>query len=277
MIIAEAIRRATDRLSATSDTARLDAELLMAHAGQVTRSDMLLRHMSDTEPTAFATLVERRIGHEPIAYIIGEAEFFGRGFTVNPAVLIPRSDSEVLVEAALKSSPDKGRVLDMGTGSGALLLTLLAEKAGLEGVGVDASFDAVQVATQNARRIGVLGRANLAQRDWNEANWAADLGQFDLVICNPPYVESDAILDPDVREFEPASALFAGLEGLDDYRTIIPQLGNLLTQTGVSILEIGRDQAESVTQIAAQSGFDAQLYRDLADRPRALRLSRKTD
>jgi len=277
VIIAEAIRRATDRLSATSDTARLDAELLMAHAGQVTRSDMLLRHMSDTEPTAFATLVERRIGHEPIAYIIGEAEFFGRGFTVNPAVLIPRSDSEVLVEAALKSSPDKGRVLDMGTGSGALLLTLLAEKAGLEGVGVDASFDAVQVATQNARRIGVLGRANLAQRDWNEANWAADLGQFDLVICNPPYVESDAILDPDVREFEPASALFAGLEGLDDYRTIIPQLGNLLTQTGVSILEIGRDQAESVTQIAAQSGFDAQLYRDLADRPRALRLSRKTD
>ena len=277
MIIAEAIRRATDRLSATSDTARLDAELLMAHAGQITRSDMLLRHMSDTEPTAFATLVERRIGHEPIAYIIGEAEFFGRGFTVNSAVLIPRSDSEVLVEVALKSSPDNGRVLDMGTGSGALLVTLLAEKAGLGGVGVDASFDAIQVATQNARRLGVLDRASLVQRDWNEANWAADLRQFDLIICNPPYVESDAILDPDVREFEPASALFAGPEGLDDYRTIIPQIGNLLTQTGVSILEIGRDQAETVAQIAAQSGFDAELHRDLADRPRALRLSRKID
>lgn len=275
MKVADAIRQATDRLGATSDTARLDAELLMAHALKASRSDMLLRHMSDPEPSDFAGLIDRRILHEPIAYIIGEGEFFGRSFTVNPAVLIPRGDSEAVVEMALESLSDTGRVLDMGTGSGALLLTLLAEKTGLTGVGVDASFDAVQVAALNARRLGVSDRARLVQSDWHEANWADELGQFDLIICNPPYVESGAVLDPDVRDFEPASALFAGNDGLDDYRTIIPQLGNLLRQTGVSILEIGRDQAESVAQIAAKSGFKTELQRDLAGRPRALRLFRQ--
>lgn len=277
MTIAEALRQAADTLSATSDTARLDAELLMAHALQTSRSDMLLRHISDPQPAEFAALIDRRMAHEPVAYILGEAEFFGRSFTVNPAVLIPRSDSESVVEMALEAVPDNGRVLDMGTGSGVLLLTLLAEKSGLSGVGIDASLDAIQVAALNARRIGVSDRARLVQGNWTEPNWADGLGQFDLIICNPPYVETDAQLEPDVRQFEPASALFAGSDGLDDYRTIIPQLGNLLTQTGVSILEIGRDQAESVTQIAAQSGFDAELYRDLADRPRALHLSRKTN
>ncbi|MFZ9395425.1 MAG: peptide chain release factor N(5)-glutamine methyltransferase [Erythrobacter sp.] len=270
MTIAEAIRAAAGRLSATSDTARLDAEWLMAHALGVSRSDLLLRHMDQPEPASFVALVERRIQHEPVAYILGEAEFFGRSFLVNPDVLIPRGDSESVVAAALEAAPDAGRVLDLGTGSGALLLTLLAELPTLEGVGIDASLGVLAVAAANAARLGVADRAHILRGDWREPDWAAGLGRFDLVIANPPYVETCAVLDPEVRDFEPASALFAGPDGLDDYRTIVPQLRKLLTETGVAVLEIGASQADAVSQLAGENGFSIELRRDLAGRPRAL-------
>ncbi len=273
MSVAQALREATARLSETSDTARLDAELLMAHALGVGRSDMLLRHMDAEEPAEFAALVERRAHHEPIAYILGEAEFFGRSFLVDPGVLIPRPDSESVVQVALDHAPQEGRVLDLGTGSGALLLTLLAERTGLIGVGIDASPAALPVAAANAARLGLAGRARILRHNWREEGWAEGLGRFELIIANPPYVESGAKLDPDVRDFEPPTALFAGPEGLDDYRIIIPQLRDLLTETGVCVLEIGRDQAEMVTEIAQLSGFQVELQRDLADRPRAIVLT----
>lgn len=270
MKVAEALREATARLEQTSDTARLDAELLMAHALGTARSAMLLRNMADPAPASFEPLVRRRMKHEPVAYIIEEAEFFGRPFTVNPAVLIPRSDSETVVLAALEHAPKAGRVLDLGTGSGALLLTILAERPEFEGVGIDSSFDALQVAALNAARLAVAGRVRMLRRNWSEEGWAEGLGQFDLVIANPPYVEDHADLAPSVRDFEPASALFAGNEGLDDYRIIIPQLRNLLTESGAAVLEIGSEQAEKVTQIAQNSGFSVELRRDLANRPRCL-------
>lgn len=275
MTVAEALREATGRLSATSDTARLDAELLMAFALGVSRSDMLIRHMSDSVPEGFERLIERRERHEPIAYIFGEAEFFGRGFLVTPNVLIPRSDSESVIEAALEVAPQQGRILDLGTGSGALLLTLLAERFELQGIGIDASFDAIRVAAENAARLGLADRARILKADWRDAGWADDLGTFDLVIANPPYVEESAELDRDVRDFEPHAALFAGPEGLNDYRIIIPALTKLLTQTGVAILEIGRDQAQTVSEIASKSGFSAEIRKDLGGRPRALILNRK--
>lgn len=268
--VAQALRQATQQLTQTSDTARLDAELLMAHALGVSRSDMLLRQMDAAAPETFAALVDRRARHEPVAYILGEAEFFGRSFIVNPAVLIPRGDSESVVETALEFAPHGGRVLDLGTGSGALLLTLLAERPGLAGVGIDASIGAIAVAAANAARLGLAQNAQILHRDWNDAEWSDDLGRFDLVIANPPYVEEMAALDPDVRDFEPAGALFAGPEGLDDYRRIIPQLHQLLTDSGVAVLEIGASQGESVTQIAVDSGFSVELRRDLGGRPRAL-------
>src|SRR3990167_6458779 len=192
MTISDALRAATERLIATSETARLDAELLMAHALAVSRSDLLLRHLGDPVPTAFAQLIERRQRHEPVAYIIGEAEFYGHSFTVNPAVLIPRGDSETLVEAALEQGPQEGRVLDLGTGSGALLLSVLAARPAMEGVGIDSSFDAVQVAALNAMRLGLADRARILRRDWREPGWADDLGRFALIVCNPPYVEDGA-------------------------------------------------------------------------------------
>ena len=273
MTVGEAIRAAAETLAATSDTARLDAELLMAHALGVSRSEMLLKAMREPAPEGFAALVERRAVHEPVAYITGQAEFYGITLKVTPATLIPRGDSETLVDAALKHAAEQGCALDLGTGTGALLLAVLANRAGWHGVGIDASPDALAVAGNNAGTLGIAGRTAWHLRDWRTPGWADDLGPFDLILCNPPYVEADAALDPQVREFEPASALFAGPEGLDDYRILIPQLRKLMNPGAVAVFEIGANQAEAVGALAAEAGFTIALRRDLAGRPRALVLA----
>lgn len=268
---AEAIRAAATRLAKASDTARLDAELLMAHALGVSRSDLLLRHMDASTPDSFHALIDRRQGHEPVAHILGSQEFYGRDFAVDRNVLIPRADSETLIDAALGLiAPDaRGRVLDLGTGSGALLLTLLCERPLLEGVGIDASEAALGLARSNAASLHVADRAHLRRADWREEGWADGLGRFEIVLCNPPYVESGAMLDPQVRDFEPHEALFAGPEGLDDYRAIMPQLGKLIVPDGVAIFEIGSSQGDAIATIAQDSGFSAEMRRDLANRTRA--------
>lgn len=271
--VAQAIRDAAARLAATSDTARLDAELLMAHSLRVSRSDLLLRHMDrDAMPhlAAFEALVERRRAREPVAYILGQAEFYGREFAVTRDTLIPRPDSETVVQAALDAAAPDARVLDCGTGTGALLLTFLAERPEATGIGIEASSGAGMVAAANAGALGLAGRAQMVRRDWNEPGWADNLGRFDLVIANPPYVEESAQIEPDVRLFEPAGALFAGADGLDDYRALVPQLPYLLTDRGVVVLEIGASQARSVTQIAQNHGFAVEVRQDLGLRDRAL-------
>ena len=242
----------------------------MAHALGVTRSDMLLRRMDDAVPESFAALVDRRATCEPVAYILGQQEFYGRTFAVDANVLIPRADSESVVEAALAAMPNPARVLDCGTGSGALLLTVLAERPRAHGIGIDSSPGALAVARGNAISLGLADRAQMRAADWHHDDWAAALGTFDLVLANPPYVESDAALDASVSEFEPHAALFAGPDGLDDYRVLIPQLPGLLAPGGVAVLEIGATQAEAVCEIAAQDGFVAQRRNDLAGRPRAI-------
>ncbi|MFB0612882.1 peptide chain release factor N(5)-glutamine methyltransferase [Aurantiacibacter poecillastricola] len=268
--VSEAIREAAQRLAATSDTARLDAELLMAHALGVSRSDVLLRRMQDDAPGTYAALVERRGAREPVAYITGRQEFFGLDFEVSPDVLIPRGDSETIVRAALETAPGARRVLDLGTGSGALLLAVLSELPAASGVGVDASSAALEVARRNAEALELASRARMQERDWTMTGWADDLGQFDLILANPPYVEDAAALDPDVRDYEPASALFAGPEGLDDYRILIPQLPQLLSEGGIAVLEIGASQAQAVGEIARAHGFAASAHTDLGGRDRAL-------
>lgn len=273
MTVAEAIRAAAGRMTG-SDTARLDAELLMAHALGMSRSDMLVRAMREDAPEGYEALIERRLDHEPIAYIVGWQEFYGRDFAVAPGVLIPRGDSETLVDAALELAPQAERVLDLGTGSGALLVTALLELDRAHGIGIDASPTAVAIAEANAQAHGLIGaRARFLERSWHDDGWAHDLGRFDLVLCNPPYVEEDAPLEPQVRDHEPAEALFAGAEGLDDYRALIPQLGKLLSPDGIAIFEIGHTQVEAVEAIGASHGFVTQMRRDLAKRPRAIVLS----
>lgn len=271
--VSEALREAAKKLKPVSGSARLDSELLMAHALNVSRTELLLRRMRGPVPESFAALIDRRSRSEPIAYITGVQEFYGREFAVRPGVLIPRSDSETIVETALEIAPSARRVLDCGTGSGALLLSFLSEQPEARGVGMDASRDALQVATENCDSLGLTDRAQFVQRDWTKEGWREGCGLFDLILSNPPYVEFDADLDRDVRDFEPAEALFSGEEGLDDYRILIPQLRALLTDNGVIVLEIGCTQAKAVGQLARDAGFTPTLYRDLAGRPRALQLT----
>lgn len=270
--VAETLREAAVRLEAVTDTARLDAELLMAHALGVNRSDLLLRQMREASPALFEKLLDRRLAHEPVAYILGRQEFFGRDFLVTPDVLIPRADSETLVHAALDACPAPRRILDCGVGSGALLLTVLAERPGSVGVGIDRSDGALAVAVRNAEALGLEDRALMMALDWTAPRWSEGLGRFDLILANPPYVETDASLAPSVLLHEPADALFAGPEGLDDYRMLLPQLPDLLAPAGVAVVEIGSTQAEAVAQIAAQAGFSTRLFLDLAGRARALLL-----
>jgi len=244
--------------------------LLMAEALGVSRSELLLRGMGEAVPEGFAALLARRKDHEPIAYILGRQEFYGREFIVTPLVLIPRADSESVIGAALEASAAPRRVLDCGVGSGALLLTLLAERPEAEGIGIDNSPGALVVAAANAARLGLDGRSRIMQRDWAEEGWQAGLGQFDLILANPPYVETEADLQPSVRRFEPPGALFAGREGLDDYRVLLPQLPVLLSPNGVAVIEIGAQQADAVREIAGRAGFSTALHKDLAGRARAL-------
>jgi release factor glutamine methyltransferase len=244
---------------------RLDAEVLLAHLLGCTRGELLLRGDREIDASAFAALVARRAAGEPVAYITGEREFWSLPLRVTPDVLIPRPDSETLVEAALAAG-ERARVLDLGTGSGALLLAVLSEWPDATGLGVDASAAALAVARGNADALGLAGRA-----DFRLGDWGAGLDErFGLVLCNPPYVEEGAALAPDVRAFEPASALFAGEDGLADYRRLVPQLPELLAEGGVAVLEIGWQQAEAVSALAAEAGLVGEVRCDLAGRDRAL-------
>lgn len=273
--VGEALRDAATRLAQASATARLDAELLMAHALGCSRSDLLLRHMRDPAPPGFAALLERRAAGQPVAHLVGEQEFYGLSLRVTPDVLIPRPDSETLIDAAREAFGERAphRMLDCGTGSGALLLAALSVWPEAQGVGVERCPAALAVARDNAARTGLAARATMQGGDWTRAGWASGLAPFDLILANPPYVETDdPDLAPEVRAHEPAAALFAGPDGLADYRVLLPQFPALLAPQGLAIVEIGARQAEAVCAIAAAAGLNHELRCDLAGHPRAILL-----
>ena len=263
-----ALKRATDLLAATSDSPRLDAELLMAHALGVDRGVMLLGWQDTATPAGFDALIARRQAREPIAYIIGHRDFWTISLDVAPGVLIPRPDSETLIEAAVEHFGAVGpaRVLDLGVGSGALLLAALAEWPRATGLGVDRSAAAVDIALGNAARLGLLARATIRLGDWSDGINE----RFDLLLCNPPYIEGQAVLPPDVADYEPASALFAGADGLDDYRRLAPRIAGLLAPGGLAAIEIGADQAGAVLALLAAAELEGAVRRDLAGRDRAI-------
>ena len=269
---ADAVRAALAGASAQFDgisgTPRLDAELLLAHALGIARDALLLGGAPGPVPGAFADLVERRAAGEPLAYITGRRGFWTIELEVTPAVLIPRPDSETLIEAAVLRFGAAGpaTVLDLGTGSGALLLAALDQWPDARGIGVDRSAAALAVARRNAARLDMAGRARFVRGDW-----AAGLkGRFDLVLCNPPYVEAGAALPRDVARHEPHAALFAGADGLDDYRRLAPQLGPLIAPGGIAAIELGSGQAAAVSALFAARGLPVALRRDLAGRDRCI-------
>lgn len=267
--IARALSRATQQLSSTSDTPRLDAELLMAAALGVGRDRLILDNPRGEAPPAFFDFVERRRAGEPVAYITGHRAFWTVDLEVGPGALVPRPDSETLIAAAVEHFSGRqgpARILDLGTGPGTLLLAALDEWPDATGVGIDASDAALSYARRNAERLGMAKRA-----DFRIGDWAEGIGErFDLILCNPPYVAAAADTGPGVADYEPAEALFAGPEGLDDYRRLAPEIGRLLSPGGLAAIEIGFDQAESAAELFRQQGLSPAIALDLGDRPRAL-------
>ena len=271
MRVRDAIANAAGRLGSATETPRLDAELLMAHALGMERELMLLEATEAEVPPGFHALLERRLAHEPIAYITGRRAFWTIELEVGPGVLVPRPDSETLIEAALDHFRDRapGSILDLGTGPGTLLLAALDQWPESTGLGIDASESALVHARRNAERLGLADRAELRLGDWAEG---LDRG-FDLILCNPPYVAAHSPLPVDVEAWEPAEALFAGADGLDDYRRLAPQLPKLVERGGIACVEIGAGQEESVSVLFAREGFTISSRADLQGVARCLVLA----
>ena len=270
--IARALAEAARQLSETSDTARLDAELLMAEALHIDRDRLILDPPDREPPKRFGTMVKRRNKGEPVAYITGRRAFWDIELHVGPGVLIPRPDSEVLISSAIEhfeGSAGPLRILDLGTGPGTLLLAALDLWPKATGIGIDSSRRALSYASANSRRLGFEKRAKLKIGDWADGIDE----QFDLILCNPPYVAEDEPLDPGVAEHEPDEALFAGPEGLDSIRRIAPQIPRLLAPDGLAAVEIGAGQAEGAIELLAVGGLAARIVQDLAGRDRAVLLT----
>jgi release factor glutamine methyltransferase len=270
--IEAAIRDIAERLNAAGIPApRREARLILAAAYHTDAAGLLLRQ--NVDPAIFDPLVQRRRAREPLAYIIGRREFWGFALEVSPATLIPRPDSETLIEAACETflrRESVTRILDLGTGTGCLLLAALREFPDAFGIGIDISPAAATLAWRNAQNLDLGDRAVFVAADW-----AAPLagGQnFDLILSNPPYIPAAdlASLMPEVQNHEPRTALDGGADGLAAYRVIMAALPALLAPNGAAILELGIGQAEPVADLAHVCGFSTKTRADLADIPRAL-------
>lgn len=243
---------------------RFEARLLLARAAGLSVEQLVARG-AEVVPLAAVTqlreLTARRIRREPMAYILGEREFWGLPFKVSPAVLVPRPDSETVIEAALSLLPERTRpwrLLDLGVGSGCLLLTLLREYPNAMGVGLDLSEAALAVARNNAQALGVAERARLVRGDWRLPGWEGELARpFDLVVSNPPYIEASAIdrLMPEVARFEPHEALDGGPDGFAAYRRIAAAASTLLAPGGQLLVEAGEGQAVEISRIFGAAGL----------------------
>jgi release factor glutamine methyltransferase len=270
--VARALADATRQLSETSDTPRLDAELLMAEALHIDRDRLILNPPDRDPPKRFQTMLKRRLKGEPVAYITGRRAFWNIELHVGPGVLIPRPDSEVLISSALEhfeGIDGPKRVLDLGTGPGTLLLAALDLWPEATGLGVDSSRRALSYATANSRRLGFEKRAKFKIGDWAEGIDE----KFDLILCNPPYVAEDEPLGTGVAEHEPEEALFAGPEGLDSIRRLAPEIPRLLAPGGLAAVEIGAAQGEAAIPLLRQNGLEAGVVQDLGGRDRAVLLT----
>ncbi len=271
--VAHLIRQAAKQLGLRGiETAALDARLLLQFATDMRREEIVAEPDLILTPdlaARFWSFVERRCAFEPVSRILGSREFYGREFQVTPAVLDPRADTETLIAAALPLARGKCRILDLGTGSGAIIATLLAERPEALGVASDVSEAALGVARVNAEAQGVSGRLTLLRADWFDGIE----GQFDLIVSNPPYIASAEIagLAVDVRDFDPLGALDGGADGLAAYRRIAAGASGHLVPKGQVLVELGAGQEADVRQLfeAAGFGFKGQAF-DLGGHVRCL-------
>lgn len=277
MTLRELRLEAVARLRAAKiETPEADTRILLRLALDMDKAALVAASrmaLSEQQQVRFERLIARRLVGEPIARIAGHKEFWSRSFKLNADTLVPRPETETLVEAALTIFSERDaplRVLDLGTGSGILLAAILAERPHASGVGVDHSESALGIARENLEALGLAGRARLVRGDWSAA-----FGQtFDLVIANPPYIPSKEIpaLTREVREHDPCLALDGGADGLDAYRKIIVELPHLLSKNGAAVLELGIGQEPAVAELARAQGLsvDGLARRDLGGVPRAL-------
>lgn len=268
MTCRQALERATSLLSGFAFTRR-DAELLLLRVLGRDRAWLLTHSENELTPeqaTQYETWIERRARQEPVQYIVGEQEFFGLAMRVTPAVLIPRPETEHLVEALLSRVPhdEPLRVCDVGTGSGAIAVALAHQLPQAQVTGLDISEAALQIAQENAARHGVADRVQFLRSDLLSAVHGKC---FDAIVSNPPYVAEPEVLEPQVRDYEPHAALFAGPTGLEIYRRLIPQAHASLVPGGWLLLEIGHGQREALASLLA--GWDGlEFVSDLAGIPR---------
>ena len=261
------------------DTARMDARLLLAEATGLTAESIFAhpgRPLVEAQAGRFEGLVERRRGRQPMAQILGRREFWSLAFKVTEHTLTPRPDSEILVEAAAgwldgreggRNAPV--RVLDLGTGTGCLLLALLSEFPGATGVGLDVSPRALEVARENARDLGMEKRTRMIQGDWRDGL----SGSYEVVFLNPPYIPDRDLegLEPEVSAFEPRLALAGGPDGLESYRIAISSLAQVLPPGGLAVIEIGLGQAPAVAEISQGNNLQViEIKKDLANIPRCV-------
>jgi release factor glutamine methyltransferase len=262
--------------SAGIESAELDVRVLLAHAiGWEPARLFAAAHeaVDGTAHSRFSDAIARRAAGEPVARIVGKKEFWSRAFSVSPDVLVPRPETETLVEAALRALPRRDavlRVLDLGVGSGALLAALLLEFPRAQGVGIDRSLGALKMARVNLGSLGLAERAEFVLGDWASAVGAV----FDLIVTNPPYVRTEDVseLSRDVREHDPVIALDGGVDGLSAYRAIVPDLQRLLAPEGVAVVELGAGQEGEVAALARSAHLlvnESACY-DLSGHPRAL-------
>ncbi|MFO1046772.1 MAG: peptide chain release factor N(5)-glutamine methyltransferase [Geminicoccaceae bacterium] len=269
------LREATDALQRGGILSpRAEARLFLERATGLDRAHLLAhadRAVARDDAERFRGWIACRARREPAAYILGHVEFWGLRFGVGPGVLVPRPDSETLLEAVIRIFPDGERplrILDLGVGSGCLLLSVLHEFANARGVGIDASEQALAYARDNAKQLGLDARVELEVADWRDGV----CGTFDIVLANPPYVRSAEIehLEPEVALHEPRGALDGGVDGMDAYRVLAPLLPALVRPGGAAFLEIGLHQAEPVSAIVRRGLASVVAHRDLADIARCL-------
>lgn len=255
------------------EEAKLDARLLLEYVCHTTRQDLLAhgdREVTEDNVENYRALFKKRAAHVPLQHLTGVQEFMGLEFAVNGDVLVPRQDTEILVEEAMRFLHDGMRILDVCTGSGCILLSLLHYSNGCEGIGLDISEKALAVAKENAKRLGI-SEVSFGQGDLFEG--LLDEKKFDMIVSNPPYIRSDVIpgLMEEVRDFEPAEALDGGEDGLVFYRRIIEEAPRHLIGGGMLFFEIGYDQAEAVTSLMKNAGFrDVEVVRDFAGNDRVV-------